>query len=1370
MTLYGGRTLPPAVPYRDYLAWLARRDRGEAEAAWRGALAGLAEPTRVVPADPDRVPTSPLRYTAELPDDLTATVAAAARQRGMTVSTLVQAAWGIVLGRLTGRDDVVFGATVSGRPADLPGVESMIGLFINTVPVRVRCAPADPVGTVLERLWEAQSGLVEAQHLGLADIQRLAGLGELFDTLVVFENFPDGAAAVAGLPGDVRVVGGGGEDATHYPLTWAIDPGLAGSGPRSEATRPDGAGFPGRPASEASAVSTAPGMRLVAEYRADLFDEPAIARLTAQFATVLAALAGDPALPVGRIDLLGDEERGRVLAAGRGATRTAAPATVPELFAARVAAGPDRTALVCGDTRWTFAELDARADAIAGRLAAHGAGPERVVALALPRTADMIAAILGTHKAGAAYLPVDPDYPADRVAFMLADAAPVCVVTTSGVAAGLPPGDTPVVTLDGLTAESGQPAPPPARTEHAAYVIYTSGSTGRPKGVVVTHANLANLFHSHRETLYRPAARATGRDRLRVGHAWSFSFDASWQPQLWLLDGHELHVLDEETQRDPELLAAAARDLDFLEVTPSYFARMAALGLVRDGHCPLAVVGVGGEAVPEPLWTLLRELKGTEAYNLYGPTECTVDALVARVRDTARPVVGRPVENARAYVLDPALQPLPPGAAGELYLAGAGLARGYLGRAGLTADRFVADPYGPAGARMYRTGDLARWTEDGRLEYLGRADDQVKIRGYRIEPAEIESVLAGHPAVAEAVVVVRDDSRRSRHLVAYVTTSTVDAAEAVDVAELRRHAAQALPDHMVPAAIVPVERLPLLPNGKLDRAALPAPDYAAAGTGRPPSNDRERLLCRVFAEVLGVAEVGVDDDFTALGGDSFLSIQLVGRARAAGLAIRPRDLFRHRTVAALAPLATAVAAAEGVTAGPGELPLTPVMRWLRELDGPIDGFNQSVVIQVPGELGWERLLRALDAVVDRHDMLRARLDRSGDWRLAVRGRGTVPAAEWTVRVDVSGVDGADLPAVVAREARMAQDALDPDAGVMVRAVWFDAGPDRPGRLLLVAHHLVVDGVSWRILVPDLAAAWRDGPAALAPVGTPFARWAAGLAERATDPDRAAELPLWTEILEGGGSFGAAVDRSRDIVATARQVTLTLPAGVAAPLLGPVPAALGASVNDVLLAGLALAAAEREVGSLLVALEGHGREEQVGGGDTDLSRTVGWFTSVYPVRLDLGDVDVAAALAGGPAARAAVARIRSHLARIPDRGIGYGLLRHLNPHTAPVLAALPVPAVQFNYLGRFDFPEAVDWAYAPEMDAVDIGADPAMPMDYALTVNAHAEDRPGGPVLSATWQWPAALLSEQTVRGLAQAWFRALSALTRTVSSAKEETP
>jgi acyl-coenzyme A synthetase/AMP-(fatty) acid ligase/acyl carrier protein len=412
----------------------------------------------------------------------------------------------------------------------------------------------------------------------------------------------------------------------------------------------------------------------------------------------------------------------------------------------------------------------------------------------------------------------------------------------------------------------------------------------------VPHAGLVNLFHSHRETLYRPAVRAAGGRQLRVGHAWSFSFDASWQPQLWLLDGHEVHVVSEETRRDPALLAATirARGLDFLEVTPGHFTQLAAEGVLDDTGCALPVVGVGGEAVPRELWARLGGLTGTEAYNLYGPTECTVDSLVARVRDTARPVVGRPVHNARAYVLDAGLAPVPRGITGELYIAGAGLARGYLDQPARTGERFVADPYGPPGTRMYRTGDLARWDRDGNLEYLGRADDQVKIRGFRIEPGEIETVLARHPDVDRALVTVREDRPGHPRLVAYVVPDTVDAAR------LRAWVGRELPDYMVPAAFVALPALPVTPNGKLDRAALPAPELTT-GAGRPPRTPLEEDLCRVFAEILEVPGIHIDDDFFSLGGHSMLTVQLRNRIREeTGRDVPIADLFRHPTVADLA--------------------------------------------------------------------------------------------------------------------------------------------------------------------------------------------------------------------------------------------------------------------------------------------------------------------------------------------------------------------------------------------------------------------------------------------------------------------------------------
>ncbi|MFD8076232.1 non-ribosomal peptide synthase/polyketide synthase [Streptomyces sp. NPDC059718] len=1345
--LYDGTNPPAAAPYRGYLRWLAAQDTAASAAAWAAALDALEEPTHLVPADANRAPVVPLTHTVEADEELTEALGALARRRGLTVNTLVQAAWSVVLSRLTGRDDVVFGATVAGRPPELDGVESMIGLFINTVPVRVRLRPQEPVGALLDRLQDEQSRLLPHQHLGLADIQRGAGLGDLFDTLMVFESYP-----VAEETGDIdeaalRLSVREHEDSTHYPFAWAVEPDER--------------------------------LRLTAEFRPDLFTPAAAGRIAAAMLSVLSAMAADPDTPVGRIDILSDADRRLLLETWND---TALPprvgdATVPALFAAQAAASPDAVAVTDPSVTWTFAELAARTDRLARVLAGAGAGPEGIVALALPRTADHITAILAVMTAGAAYLPVDPDLPADRVLDMLADAAPRLILTTRELAASLPDTGVPVLHLDALDGlpEAAPQAPAP---DHPAYVIYTSGSTGRPKGVVVTQRSLANLFHSHRHDLHDRAKELTGRSHLRVGHAWSFSFDASWQPQLWLLDGHALHIVDDETRRDAEQLAALIRaeGLDFIEVTPSLLAQMADAGLIRDGNCPLAVVGVGGEAVPDALWSRLAALESTEAFNLYGPTEATVDALVGRVADSDRPVVGRAVRGTRAYVLDGSLRLVPPGVTGELYLSGAGLARGYLGRPDLTAERFVADPYGPPGARMYRTGDLARWTEEGQLEYAGRSDDQVKIRGYRVELAEVETALAAHDTVAQVVVAAREDRPRVRQLVGYVVPAE---GRIADPAALRAHVAASLPEYMVPAAVVVLERLPLLSNGKLDRKALPAPDFTAGTGGRRPGNDIERTLCGLVAEALGLpAEaVGTDDDFFALGGDSIVAMQFVSRARAAGLRITPRQVFQHRDVASLAEVAVPLAGDERLRThddGTGLVPLTPIMHALRERGGPIWGYHQAAFLQTPADLDEDGLLAVLRAVADRHDMLRARLERTrtqpcfkGDsgeqWALRVPAPGTVDVSAWLARADVSGADGTALREAVSAHAVTARAGLDPDTGDMVRAVWFDAGPGRPGRLLLLLHHMVVDGVTWRILLPDLEAAWAAVAAGrtpeLPPVDVSFRRWSELLTARALDPSREDELPRWTSVLADGAGLPLArpLDTARDTVESTRYLSLTLPAEVTGPLLGRVPAAYGANVNDVLLTAFAQAVADwrtRLLGAepgtaVLVDLEGHGREEELAG-NADLSRTIGWFTSVVPVRLDPGPA--------GLDPDEAVARVRDHLTAAPTGGVGHGLLRHLNPVTGPELALLAEPQIEFNYMGRFDVPEAADWSYAPEGDAADLDGDPGMPMSHALTLNALTEDRPGGPELSAHWAYAGELLTEEAVRDLAQTWFRALEAL------------
>jgi amino acid adenylation domain-containing protein len=515
-------------------------------------------------------------------------------------------------------------------------------------------------------------------------------------------------------------------------------------------------------------------------------------------------------------------------------------------------------------------------------------------------------------KAGAAYLPIDPDYPPDRISYLLTDAHPTLLLTTTSTTTGLAPDATPtqlvvdhadtVAAVDGCakTSPTNTDRTSPLLPQHPAYVIYTSGTTGIPKGVVVCHRSVVNLFHSHGEGIFATARATVGGRRLRVAHTISFSFDASWDPLLWMFAGHELHLLDEVTRTDPQALLAylVGHRVDVVDGTPSYVQLLISHGLLEHSRWRPSVVIIGGEAPSVQLWDHLRSTIGVMGVSFYGPTEYTVDALMAWITPSPRPVIGRPMPNTRVYVLDRDLHPVPVGITGELYLSGAGLARGYLHRPGLTAQRFIADPYGPPGQRMYRTGDLVCWTTNGHLEFHGRADDQVKIRGYRIEPGEIETVLRWHPQVARAVVVAREDQPGDKRLVAYVVLAG-DAAVSAEV--LRGWVRERLPEYMVPVAFVPIDDLPLTSNGKLNKGALPAPEFGLAGAGRAPRTPQEQLLCELFAEVLGLPSVGVEGDFFDLGGHSLLAMRLIARIRATfDVELELRALFEAPTPADLA--------------------------------------------------------------------------------------------------------------------------------------------------------------------------------------------------------------------------------------------------------------------------------------------------------------------------------------------------------------------------------------------------------------------------------------------------------------------------------------
>ncbi|MFE1293015.1 amino acid adenylation domain-containing protein [Streptomyces sp. NPDC058751] len=1331
---------PLPVQYADYTLWQREILGSESDPDsptsrqldyWKEQLAGLPEELEL-PADRPRPAVASYHggeVAYEIPAALHKTLCAVAREQRASLFMVVQAALAVLLTRLGAGTDVPVGTPIAGRTDD--ALDDLVGFFVNTLVLRTDTSGDPTFAELVARVRETDLAAYAHQDIPferLVDVlapERSLARHPLFQVALSFDAADQQAAldTLGQLPGLDLTHHRVGVGAAKFDLSFAF------------LEQRDASGAPA-------------GMRATLAYRTDLFDHATAGVFTERLVRLLDALAARPEQRIGAPSLMDEAERRRVLEEWNDTRRPVPALTVPALFEEQVARTPAAVALEDGELSLTYDELNTRANRLAHHLIADGIGPEDLVALRMPRSADTVVAVLGVQKAGAAYLPLDPELPPARVQSLLASTRPILVLD------GLPP-------QNGESAQEARTTNPddtdrlrPLRLEHPAYVIHTSGSTGTPKAVVTTHAGAASLATLAPEYDVGPGHR--------VLHFASFSFDVSVL-EMWtaLFTGATL-VLSPATARTP-----GAPLVDFLAEQSIDFAKLpasvvAALPPETDLPECLTTLVVGGERSSAE--TVRRHARGRTVINAYGPTEYTVNSLVSGPLSGAGTVpIGRPLTNVRAYVLAPDLIPVPVGVPGELHLAGPGIARGYLGLPATTAERFVACPFGAPGERMYRTGDLVRRRADGVLEYLGRTDDQIKLRGFRIEPGEVEAALTRLPEVAQARVVVREDRPGDRRLVAYVVGDS-----APQPTVLRGALATVLPDYMVPAAFVPLTVLPLTRNGKLDRAALPAPDYAAESTGRAPRTAAEELLCGLFADVLGLEQAGVDDEFFALGGDSIMSIQLVSRARRAGLVLSVRDVFAHRTPAALATVAAVADALprNETEDGLGVVPLTPVMRSFAGRGGPSDHFSQSHVLRVPADLEQRHLVAALQAVLDHHDALRARLHTEGpEWHLEIPAPGSVSAEHCLRRVDVEAVTGEAYAELLLAEGTAARRELAPGNGQMLRAVWFDHGPSRPGRLLLVAHHLVVDGVSWRILLPDLAEAWQasaeGGTPRLQPVGTSLRGWALRLRERAGTPEREAELPLWADTLGRGESSlgGRPLDPARDTHATAGRVTVTVPSAVTKAVLGSAPAAYQAGVDDVLLAAFVLALTESlRDGAVLVNLEGHGREEDAVGG-ADLSRTVGWFTNAYPVRLDTGTLDRADAWAGGSAAGRLLKRIKEQLRGYPDHGMGYGMLRHLNPGTAAVLEALPRPEIGFNYLGRYNVGGSggADWTIEAGV-VTGPEHDPAMPLPHVLELNAATKDAPGGTELVATWTFAGLLLSPDDVQELARAWVRALEAL------------
>ena len=1094
-----------------------------------------------------------------------------------------------------------------------------------------------------------------------------------------------------------------------------------------------------------------------------LFADCDAAELTRRLLKVLVAMTADPTRRLSSIDVLDPAERDRLAAWGNRAVLAeplSTPVSIPALFAQQVARVPEALAISCAGKSLTYCQLDQMSNRLAHLLSAHGAGPGRRVAFLLPRSADAIVAILAVLKTGATYVAIDPAVPEARIQFVLDDATPVVAITTPETRSHLAGRDLVVIDFSD-PAVDGQPSsaiPEPA-PDDIAYIIYTSGTTGTPKGVAIPHHNVTRLLE------------ALSTEMELADQVWtqchSLAFDFSvWEIWGALLSGGRLVVVPDAVVRSPEDLYAllVTEQVDVLSQTPTAFYALQGVDVPADRptqQLALKAVVFGGEALePHRLRTWLQKRPGSpRMINMYGITETTVHASFREIFeadvDCAVSPIGRPLANLAFVVLDGWLQPVPAGVVGELYVAGSGLAYGYVGRAALSGTRFVACPFGALGDRMYRTGDLVRWNLDGQLEYLGRADEQVKIRGYRIELGEIQAVLTEVDGVEQAVVVAREDRPGDKRLVGYFTGT----AESVKV---RAALAERLPSYMVPTALVEIAALPLTVNGKLDARALPAPEYQDADSYRAPSDAVEEALAGIYAQVLGLERVGVDESFFELGGDSILSMQVVARARAAGVLCRPRDVFVEKTVARLAQVATVMDAESDVAAdGVGPVIATPIIRWLEDqkaAGSPVDHFNQTVVVQAPVGTTEADVLVMMQAVLDRHAMLRLQVfdDGADGWSLEVPEPGSVDAHSRLHSVDVLTDE-----AVVLAGLR-----LNPAAGVMLSAVWVRS----TGRLVAIVHHLAIDGVSWRILLEDLNVGWsqhRAGQQVVLPEsGTPFAQWASLLVEHAYRSHVVAEADTWRQIAAMPAALPAVCPES-DTQTTAGNLSVFLDVETTRILLGEVPAAFHAGIHDILLIAFALAVAEflgNGETQICIDVEGHGRDEELAA-DVDLSRTVGWFTAKYPVALEVVGLSWAQVAAGDAKLGAVIKDAKEQLRAVPE-GLNYGVLRYLN---SEVDLEGPDPVIGFNYLGRQGATTADTsgdaWQICWDgLAHISPGVKPPIPLTHTLMLNAGTIDTDIGPVLGGAWMWAPSALNQAQVTRLSQLWFEALAGICAHVQS------
>ncbi|WP_327064990.1 non-ribosomal peptide synthetase [Kitasatospora sp. NBC_01302] len=1243
---------PLPVQYRDYAAW--QRERlGEPELRrgldfWQAQLTGV--PALELPTDRPRPPVRGHRgalVTVEWPRELLDGLTALARECEATLFAVLLAGYQCLLARSAGQHDFAVGTMVAGR--NRPELEPTVGLFANTVVLRADLS-GQPAFTELVRrardgslaAWDHQEVPFE-RVVDALEVPRDLSRTALFQAMLVLQNTPPAAFTLPGL-----TVG-------------AVEP-------DSRTAKTDLTLYVTEPAPGGSE-----GLTVAAEFSADLFESASVRALLERLRTLLAAAVAAPDTTLDALPLLTADRLATLTAAQQATPIT--ELTVDQLLRQRAAERPDAPAVSApGAASLSYAELDRAADRLAHHLAARGAGPGQLVGVALERGTDLPVALLAVLRTGAAYVPLDPDYPAARLAVMTEDAGLALTVTTGRLAARIPVPREALVLLDehaaAIAAGPAGPLPEVASPDHTAYVIFTSGSTGRPKGVRIAHRSLVNLLGSAGQR----CGIGAGDTLLAVT---SLSFDIAGL-ELWapLVAGGHLVVCDRQSAAAADQLAKVLAEYrpTVMQATPATWRLLTDAGWPGD---PALTVLCGGERLPEDLGRTLRPLVKA-LWNMYGPTETTIWSAAGPVEfteDEDRVPIGPPLANTDLHVLDPRLVPQPDGVAGEVWIGGAGLAEAYHGRPALTADRFRPHPFAATpGARIYRTGDLARRRPDGRLDFLGRLDDQVKVRGYRIELGDVEAALAAHPKVAQAVAAVRATAAGER-LVGYLVAAP---GTEPTVTELRAHLKEVLPDYMVPALFATVPAFPLTPNGKIDRRALPAPEQAATASGtvyQEPEGPVEQALAAIWQELLSVERVGRQDDFFALGGDSLLVVRMVGAAAQQEIRLTAKQAFQHKTLVELAAAAGTVKllARQDAITGPSPLPVA-THQFFESAPPRPDYHALSFLLRAREPLDPALLDEVLDQLVGHHDTLRLRLtEQDGRLGLTHDPHRRRPLVE---QVDLAGLDDEAVEQEIQRHTDRMQTRFTMTGGELFGALLFDLGPGRDQRLLLAGHYLIADVIGWQILAGDLDVLYRrrahDEPYQLPAKTTSQHEWLGRLTEYATGqaaaerdywlaPARSRAVPLPQDHPEGDNR-----------VAANRALFLTLSTDQTEALLRRANKAAKLPLDAILLWALVSALGEwAGTETLPVDLYVPGRESPWE--DVDLSRTVGWLTYRYPVWLDR-------ARALPPAE--AVREVSRQLKAVPQGGLGHGALRYFGTDraTAEALAAQPVPELMFNFFG------------------------------------------------------------------------------------------